>query len=104
MTYAIVDIGGNQIFVEPKKFYDIDYIPSNPGDLICLKRVLFLSNSYTFQVGTPCINNILVKATILRHFKSKKVAVFKMKSKKNYRVKRGHRQKFTRIFIEDINI
>nr|YP_009122122.1 50S ribosomal protein L21 [Choreocolax polysiphoniae]AJH65880.1 50S ribosomal protein L21 [Choreocolax polysiphoniae] len=102
MVYAIVDVGGNQIFIEPKKIYDINYISANPGDIINFKRVLFIFYSYYFKIGTPCLNNVLIKTKILRHLYGKKLIAFKIKSKKNFRLKKGHRQKLTRIFIEDI--
>ncbi len=102
MTYAVVDIGSNQMIIEPGKFYDINYVPANPGDVVNFKRVLLLSKSNVYKVGTPCLDSITVKATILKHFKGKKVKVFKVKPKKNYRVKQGHRQKLTRILVQDI--
>nr|YP_009395713.1 ribosomal protein L21 [Herposiphonia versicolor]ARW64693.1 ribosomal protein L21 [Herposiphonia versicolor] len=102
MTYAVIDVGGNQMIIEPGKFYDINYLPSNPGDIISFKRVLLFSESNAYQIGTPCLEHILVKATVLKHLKGKKIKVFKIKPKKNYRIKQGYRQKLTRILIEDI--
>jgi len=102
MTYAVIDIGSNQMIIEPGKFYDINYVPANPGDVVNFKRVLLLSKSNTYKIGTPCLDNIVVKATVLKHLKGKKVKVFKVKPKKNYRVKQGHRQKLTRILVQDI--
>nr|YP_009397972.1 ribosomal protein L21 [Gredgaria maugeana]ARW67158.1 ribosomal protein L21 [Gredgaria maugeana] len=102
MTYAVIDVGGNQIIIEPRKFYDINYVDANPGDTISFKRVLFFSKSNSYQVGTPCLETIFVKAIILKHLKDKKIKVFKVKPKKNNRIKKGHRQKLTRIFVQDI--
>lgn len=90
------------MIVEPGKFYDLNYIPAQPGDTINLNRVLFLSKDNIYSVGRPCIDNTIVKATVLRHFGGRKITVFKMKSKKNSRVKKGHRQRLTRIFIDDM--
>nr|YP_010170890.1 ribosomal protein L21 [Chondria tumulosa]QSD57031.1 ribosomal protein L21 [Chondria tumulosa] len=101
MVYAIVEIGSGQIIVEPGKFYDINYVYANPGDIITLNRVLLLSNNNKFNVGYPCLVNATVNAKVLRHLKSKKLTVFKTKPKKNVRVKKGHRQKLTRILIKD---
>nr|YP_009395305.1 ribosomal protein L21 [Polysiphonia infestans]ARW64285.1 ribosomal protein L21 [Polysiphonia infestans] len=102
MTYAIVDVGGNQIILEPGKFYDLNCITASPGDIVHFNRVLFLSQNNVYQIGKPCLDQISIKATILRHFNGEKITVFKMKSKKNNRLKKGHRQKLTRVFIEDI--
>nr|YP_009397567.1 ribosomal protein L21 [Dipterosiphonia australica]ARW66753.1 ribosomal protein L21 [Dipterosiphonia australica] len=102
MTYAVIDVGGNQIIIEPGKFYDVNYIDANPGDLINLTRVLFFSKLNVYHIGTPCLTQVLVKATILKHVKGKKIKIFKVKPKKNNRQTKGHRQKLTRIFVEDI--
>jgi len=102
MTYAVVDVGNNQMIIEPGKFYDINYVDANPGDVISFKRVLLFAQSNFYQIGRPCLNNVVVKATVLKHLKSKKIQVFKVKPKKNYRVKQGHRQKLTRVLVQDI--
>nr|YP_009396530.1 ribosomal protein L21 [Vertebrata australis]ARW65716.1 ribosomal protein L21 [Vertebrata australis] len=103
MTYAVIDLGGNQIIIEPGKFYDINYISAAPGDVIKFNRVLFLNKGNNdYDLGSPCLHNVSVKATILKHLTDDKIAVFKVKPKKNNRVRRGHRQKLTRVFIEDI--
>nr|YP_009397363.1 ribosomal protein L21 [Dasyclonium flaccidum]ARW66549.1 ribosomal protein L21 [Dasyclonium flaccidum] len=102
MTYAIIDVGGSQVLVEPGKFYDINYVLANPGDIISLNRVLFFSQSSSFKIGTPCLSNVVVKAKILKHIKGKKLTIFKIKPKKNSRVKKGHRQKLTRLLIQEI--
>nr|YP_009394470.1 ribosomal protein L21 [Vertebrata thuyoides]ARW63032.1 ribosomal protein L21 [Vertebrata thuyoides] len=102
MTYAVIDLGGNQIIIEPGKFYDINYVSAEPGDIIRFNRVLFLNKDSNYSLGSPCLDNVSVKATILRHLSDNKITVFKVKPKKNNRFKKGHRQKLTRVFIEDI--
>ena len=102
MTYAVVDVGSNQILIEPGKFYDVNYICANPGDLVNFKRVLLLSEANNYIVGKPCIDNVLVKATVLKHLQGKKINVFKVKPKKNNRVTKGYRQKLTRVFVNSI--
>lgn len=102
MTYAIVDMGGHQVWIEPSKFYDVNYIHANPGDLINLNRVLFFSKSNVFKIGMPCLDNVIVKAKILKHIKGKKLTIFKIKPKKNVRLKKGHRQKLTRLLVQEI--
>lgn len=102
MTYAVIDVGSNQMIIEPGKFYDINYIPANPGDVLNFKRVLLLAKSNSYKIGKPCLKNVLVKATVLKHLKGKKIKIFKVKPKKNYRIKQGHRQKLTRVLVQDI--
>nr|YP_009394259.1 ribosomal protein L21 [Leptosiphonia brodiei]ARW62821.1 ribosomal protein L21 [Leptosiphonia brodiei] len=102
MNYAIVDVGSSQIIIEPGKFYDLNYISANPGDIIYFNRVLFLNKDSNYSVGKPCLDKISIKATILKHLSGEKITVFKVKPKKNNRSRKGHRQKLTRVFIEDI--
>nr|YP_009398601.1 ribosomal protein L21 [Kuetzingia canaliculata]ARW67787.1 ribosomal protein L21 [Kuetzingia canaliculata] len=102
MVYAVIDIGGKQLIVEPGRFYDLNCIHASPGDIIRLNRVLFLSQSQKIEIGMPCVKDIVVRARILKHLKGKKLTVFKIKPKKNARSKKGHRQKLTRVLVEDI--
>lgn len=102
MIYAVIELGGTQTIIEPGKFYDVNYMNVNPGDIITLNRVLFLSNSLKFDVGYPYLKNVVIRAKVLRHVQANKLTIFKMKPKKNARTKKGHRQKLTRILIEDL--
>lgn len=102
MKYAIIEAGGKQIWIEQGKFYDVNYIHSQPGDIVQLKRVLLANSNNKIHIGYPCINKIFIQAKIIKHLKAKKINVFKMKPKKNKKSKQGHRQKLTRLLIENI--
>nr|YP_010902392.1 ribosomal protein L21 [Hypnea nidifica]WCH54247.1 ribosomal protein L21 [Hypnea nidifica] len=102
MNYAIIEASGKQLWIEEGKFYDLHYIPGEPGDLIKLNRILLVNNKNNIQIGQPCLKSITIKAKILRHIKGKKITVFKIKPKKNNKVKQGHKQKLTRLLIEEI--
>nr|WCH57036.1 ribosomal protein L21 [Hypnea musciformis] len=102
MNYAIIEASGKQLWIEEGKFYDLNYIPGEPGDLIKLNKILLVNNNNNIQIGNPCLKSIRIKATILRHVKGKKITVFKIKPKKNNKSKKGHRQKFTRLLIKQI--
>lgn len=102
MNYAIIDAGGKQFWLESGKYYDLDYIPSNPGDILSLNRVLLIRSNNEVKVGKPCVAGAKIKARVLKHLRGRKLIVFKMKPKKNMRVKKGHRQKMTRVLIQDI--
>ena len=54
------------------------------------------------KVGTPSLKTAKVSGEVLEHVKGDKVIVFKKKRRKGYRTKNGHRQRFTKILIEDI--
>lgn len=102
MTYAIVQVGGKQFWVETGRFYDVNKISASPGETVLLNKVLFLNNNGKVYIGHPCIAEVSIKAKVLKHFKGKKVTVFKMKPKKNMKSKYGHRQDFTRLLIQGI--
>lgn len=102
MTYAIVEISGKQFWIEPGKFYDVNKIYAEPGETIVLNKVLLLNKEGDIRIGSPCIKSSGIKAKVLRHLKSTKITVFKMKSKKNMRSKNGYRQSLTRLLIQEI--
>lgn len=102
MVYAIIELGGQQLWVESGKFYDVKKLDISPGQTVFLNRVLLLNKDSRFFIGDPCVQNYSVRAKVLKHLKSKKITVFKMKSKKNHRSKRGYRQDITRLLIEKI--
>nr|YP_010337500.1 ribosomal protein L21 [Dixoniella grisea]UNJ17085.1 ribosomal protein L21 [Dixoniella grisea] len=104
MNYAIIEAGGKQFWIEPGKFYDIDYIPLQPGDNISFNRVLLVNLEGKLSIGYPCINNMNIEGTILRHFKDKKIIVYKDKPKKQARSKRGFRKLVTRVKISNFNM
>ncbi|CAM9106524.1 unnamed protein product [Chrysoparadoxa australica] len=103
MKYAIIEAGGCQHWVEPRKFIDLNLLPLKPGTKILIKRVLFVRDGDNISIGQPYVSSAKIEATVSKHFLGTKVLVYKMKPKKKYRRKQGHRQKLTRLFIDDIN-
>lgn len=102
MTYAVVEIGGKQIYVQPGRFYDVSKLHASPGQTVLLNKILLLNKSGSITLGHPCIESQAIKAKVLKHLKSKKITVLKMKSKKNMKSKKGFRQHLTRLLIQDI--
>lgn len=100
--YAIVDINGKQYKAEEGRFIDIDLLHEEEGKAITLDRVLLVSNAGKVTVGQPTISGATVAAKVQNDYKGQKVTVYKMKRKKGYRLKQGHRQQYTRIMIEKI--
>nr|YP_010198901.1 ribosomal protein L21 [Hydropuntia urvillei]UAD88350.1 ribosomal protein L21 [Hydropuntia urvillei] len=101
MTYAIIEADGKQIWIEPGKYYDLNYIPGQPGDYIKFNKVLLLKQKNFIYLGKPCIESVVVKAKILKHLKGKKITVLKTKPKKNSKKKMGYRQLLTRLLVEE---
>jgi large subunit ribosomal protein L21 len=104
MTYAIIETGGKQMRVEPGRFYDIELLPGEVGTSVSIDKVFLLENSGTIQIGQPMVAGVTIEGTILRHYRAKKVIVYKMQPKKKTRKKRGHRQEMTRLLINSISV
>jgi large subunit ribosomal protein L21 len=104
MTYAIIETGGKQMRVEPGRFYDIELLSGEVGTNVSIDKVFLLENSGTIQIGQPMVAGVTIEGTILRHYRAKKIIVYKMQPKKKTRKKRGHRQEMTRLLINSISV
>jgi large subunit ribosomal protein L21 len=104
MTYAIIETGGKQIRVEPGRFYDIELLHIEPEEQITIDAVLFVQHNGEVTIGQPIVAGATVQGTVMRHFRDRKVLVYKMKPKKKTRKKRGHRQEVTRLMIDSISM
>jgi len=102
--YAIVEILGNQYKVKEGGEIKIPRIKEKEGSSVKFDKVLLLENNGDIRIGNPVIPNVEVHSTVLGHDKDKKITVFKMKRRKGYRVKKGHRQQYTLIKIDNIVI
>ncbi len=102
--YAIVATGGKQHKVSPGQKIDIEQIAGDEGSSVELDNVLFVSDGDTITVGQPAIEGAKVKATIVLQDRKRKVIIFKYKNKIRYRRKRGHRQHYTRLSIDQIEL
>lgn len=100
--YAIIATGGKQLRVEEGRFVDIEMVSANEGDSVEFGEVLLVSKDGQFHVGTPFLSGAKVTGKVVRHGKGPKVIVYKMRPKKHYRRKRGHRQPFSRVMVESI--
>jgi large subunit ribosomal protein L21 len=104
MKYAIVEDGGKQYKAVEGGTIEVDRFPAEVGDTLDLERVLLVHDGEKVSVGTPLVEGAKVQATVVGQVKGPKVIVFKYKPKKRYRVKTGHRQKYTRLQIDAIEI
>jgi large subunit ribosomal protein L21 len=104
MTYAVIEICGKQLKVEPGRFYDVDRINQDVDSELVVDKVLLIHHDDDIHVGQPYVENASIKGTILGHSRGRKVLVYKMKPKKKTRKKRGHRQELTRFMIDSISL
>ncbi len=102
MKYAIVEDGGKQYKAVEGGVIDVDRFDVEVGEQVDLERVLLVADGDQIAIGTPLVEGAKVQATVLDQVKGAKVVVFKYKPKKRYRVKKGHRQLYTRLKIDSI--
>ena len=100
---AIVEISGKQYNVGKNTKLFVDKLQEKEGSKITFDNVLMVDNGSNTKIGNPVVAGASVEAKIVKHFKDKKVIVFKKKRRKGYRVKNGHRQEMTEIVIEKVN-
>jgi len=102
--YAVVKTGGKQYRVQEGQTVRIEKIDGEVGQSIQLGDVLMCSDDENVSIGRPTLDNVTVNARIVAQGKSRKIIVFKYKRRKRYRRKQGHRQPFTAITIDSIEM
>lgn len=102
--YAIIRTGGKQYQVAAGDRLRVEKLEGKVGDSVELSDVLMVVDGDTAQIGQPSLKGAKVSARIVEQDKAKKVIVFKKKRRKGYRVKRGHRQMFTGLEINEISV
>ena len=100
--YAVFKSGGKQFRVEPGHKVRIPSLDAEPGSTITFDEVLLASNGKDVSVGAPLVKGATVTAEVLRHGREKKIVVFKRRRRKGYRLKRGHRQGFTEVRVNQV--
>ncbi len=96
--YAIFITGGKQYRAAEGETIFVEKLEGEAGQEVVFDQVLLVGD----KVGTPLVEGAKVTGTIEKQGKSKKIIVFKMKAKKNYRKKQGHRQAYTKVLIKSI--
>lgn len=101
--YAIVDIAGQQFKVEAGKEIFVNRLKAAKGDAVEFDKVLLLDNEGTVKIGSPYVDGVKVKATVMDDdAKADKVLVFKKIRRKGFQKLNGHRQKLSKIQINEI--
>ena len=97
---AVIKAGGKQYYVTEGSEIFVEKIEANEGDSVEFNQVLMLDS----KVGNPYLTGVTVQGEVLKNGKSKKIKIFKYKSKdRSNRVTQGHRQPYTKIKITKIN-
>lgn len=101
MSYAVIEAGGTQFRVKKGDLVRIPALRAEVGSTIAFTPLVVHDGEKT-RIGNPAIEGAEVRCRVIEHGRGKKVIVFKFKRRKQYRRKKGHRQKYTAIRVEDI--
>lgn len=100
--YAVIRTGGRQYRAEVGQTLDVERLPQEVGTTFEIDDVLLIGDDDNTIIGQPTVDGAKVKVTVVEQFRGEKVIVFRYRQRTNYRRKRGHRQYYTRLRIDDI--
>ena len=101
--YAVIKTGGKQYKVAAGEKLKIEQIPADVGTVITLDQVLAIGAGDSLQFGAPLVAGATVTATVLSQGRHDKVKIFKMRRRKHYQKRQGHRQNYTELLIGTIS-
>ena len=104
MTHAIIETGGKQYRVAEGDVIFIEKLDAEAESEVAFDKVIAVFADGTSTFGTPTVAGATVSGKLLKNGKAKKIIVYKMRPKKNYRKKQGHRQPYTKVQIEKISV
>lgn len=100
--YAVVKTGGKQYRVTIGEKLKVEQIPADIDSQIVLDQVLMVADGDQVAVGTPLVAGATVTATVVSHGRGEKIRIFKMRRRKHYQKRQGHRQNYTELRIDTI--
>ena len=100
--YAIIATGGKQYKVSQGDVIDVESLTGEAGQKIEFNDVLAMGEGESLEVGAPKVDGAKVEGEIVKHFRGDKLIAFKMKRRKGFRKKIGHRQEITKVRILSI--
>ncbi len=102
--YAIVEASGQQFWLQPNRYYDLDRIAADVDSTVTVDSVLLVNDGTAATLGQPYVEGAKVELKVLAHRRGTKVIVYKMRPKKKTRRKNGHRQELTRVIVQSISV
>ena len=102
--YAIIESCGKQYKVAEGDVVIFEKLDAEEGKKVTFDKVVLVSEDGKVQVGNPYVKSVKVEGKVVSHGKAKKILVYKMKPKKNYRRMQGHRQPYTKVEITSIKL
>ena len=100
--YAVIKTGGKQYRVCAGQKLKVEQIPADVGAEVTLDQVLMVGEGESVKVGAPLVAGASVKCTVVSHGRHDKVKIFKMRRRKHYQKRQGHRQNYTELRIDTI--
>lgn len=101
--FAVIKTGGKQYIVQPGDKIEVEKLDAEVGKEVTFPEVLLLADDKKSEIGAPMLKGAKVTGKVLAETKGEKLIIFKYKSKKRYKRKIGHRQKFTQVEITSIS-
>lgn len=102
--YAVVEAGGRQYQLTSGRYVDVDMVAGEPQSEFVFDRVLMIVDGDQSMIGKPVVDGAKVMGKIISHGRGSKIVVYKYRPKKGTRKRTGHRQGFTRIYIDSIKL
>ncbi|MDO9236429.1 MAG: 50S ribosomal protein L21 [Aquabacterium sp.] len=101
--YAVIKTGGKQYKVAAGEKIKIEQIPADVGQEIVIDQILAVGSGAEITVGTPLVAGATVVAIVLSQGRHDKIRIFKMRRRKHYQKRQGHRQNYTELQISSVN-
>jgi large subunit ribosomal protein L21 len=102
--YAIIKQGGRQYRAEVGSVIDVDKLPHDVNQSFTISDVLLIGDGDQTVIGQPLVEGASVQVTVVEQFRGEKIKVFHYRQRTNYRKTMGHRQYYTRLRIDAINV
>ena len=102
--YAIVECSGQQFWLQPNRYYDVDRLAAEVDSIVNVENVLLVNDGTAATLGQPYVDGASVELKVMAHRRGTKVIVYKMRPKKKTRRKNGHRQELTRVMVQAIKL
>jgi large subunit ribosomal protein L21 len=100
--YAVIKTGGKQYRVSLGQVIKVESLPADPGSEVAFDEVIAIGEEGNLRLGNPRVAGASVRATVLGHGRHPKVTIFKMRRRKHFQKRAGHRQNYTEVRIESI--
>ena len=101
--YAVIKTGGKQYKVAAGEKVKVEKLATEVGSEVVIDQVLLVGSGDDIKVGAPLVTGASVKAKVLAHGLGDKVKIYKLRRRKHYEKRRGHRQGYTEIEITGIS-